>query len=69
MAISDNDDRERGSGEIIEFPKSSEERKALRKARQDQEKQRLINIFIDEAGGDQALFHTPDGVAYADLII
>jgi hypothetical protein len=38
-------------------------------AKLDQEKQRLIDIFIDEAGGDQALFHTPDDIAYADVNI
>jgi hypothetical protein len=59
-----------GGDNIAQFPKTAEERRALRKAKQDAAKQRLINVFIDEAGGgDQALFHTPDDVAYADLII
>jgi hypothetical protein len=57
------------AGNVVDFPKTAEERRALRKAKEDLEKQRLINTFIDEAGGDQALFHTPDGVAYADLIV
>jgi hypothetical protein len=58
-----------GGDNIAQFPKTAEERRALRKAKQDREKQRLINIFIDEAGGEQALFRTRDGVACADLII
>ena len=62
-----NDDGD--DSNIVEFPTTDAERRAQRKAKQDREKQRLINIFIDEVGGDQALFHTPDGVAYADLII
>src|SRR5215831_6062046 len=48
---------------VVEFPKTPEERKALLKAKRDQEKQKLINIF------GQSLFHTPDGIAYADLIV
>ena len=58
-----------GDDKVVAFPSTAEERRALLKAKQDQEKQRLINIFIDEAGSDQALFHTNDGVAFADLII
>jgi hypothetical protein len=63
------DDGNGGDDRVIQFPKTPEERRALRKAKQDQEKQRLINVFIDEAGGDKALFHTLDDVAYADLIV
>jgi hypothetical protein len=55
-------------GGVVPFPKSAEERRALRKAKKSLERQRLINVFIDETNG-QGLFHTPDGVAYADLII
>jgi hypothetical protein len=51
---------------VVEFPKTAEERRALRKAKQDIERQRLINCFV---AGPEALFHTCDGVAYADLII
>jgi hypothetical protein len=58
-----------GDGTVVQFPKTAEERRALRKAKEDLEKQRLVSTFIDESGGDQALFHTRDGVAYADLII
>jgi hypothetical protein len=56
-----------GGKAVIEFPKSAEERAALRKAKQNLERQKLVNLFIDEAGSG-ALFHTLDGVAYADLI-
>jgi len=38
----------------------------MRKLQQDRERQRLVNVFVDE---DRALFHDPNGVAYADLII
>ena len=58
-----------GDDNVVQFPKTAEERRALRKAKEALEKQRLINVFIDEAGGDKALFHTSDGVAYADLMI
>jgi hypothetical protein len=58
-----------GDDKVVVFPKTAEERRALRKAKEDLEKQRLVNTFINEAGGDQALFHTRDGVAYADLIV
>src|SRR5262245_30117165 len=51
---------------VVTFPSTDEERKALRREKQDQEKQKLINLFVDETGG---LFHTPNGDAYADLII
>jgi hypothetical protein len=69
MASTISGGRNGGDDKIVQFPKTAEERRSLHKARQDQEKQRLVNMFIDEAGGDQALFHTPDGIAYADLII
>src|SRR5215813_6816203 len=58
-----------GGDKVVAFPTTSEERRALRKAKQDRERQRLVNVFIDEAGGDQALFRTADNIAYADLII
>ena len=47
----------------------TEERRELRRARQEAERQRLVNLFVDEAAGDQALFCTPAGECYADLII
>jgi len=65
MMTDDND----GSDKVVTFPATPEERRALRKAQQDRDRQRLINVFIDDAGGDQALFRTPDNIAYADLII
>jgi hypothetical protein len=52
---------------VFEFPKTAAERQALAKAKRDRERQRLINQFVDETG--QGLFHTPGGIAYADLII
>src|SRR5262245_53408664 len=58
-----------GNNKVVEFPKTAEERRALRKAKQDIDRQRLIHCFVDEAGVDQALFHTHNGVAYADLIV
>jgi hypothetical protein len=54
---------------VVAFPETAEERQALRKAKQEMERQRLISVFIDEAGADQALFRTGDGTAYADLIV
>ena len=63
MAPDDDDD-----GKIVQFPKSAEERKAFTKAKQDVERQKLVNLFIAEAG-DDALFATADGTAFADLII
>jgi hypothetical protein len=52
---------------VVEFPRTAAERQALAKAKQDRERQQLVNQFVDETG--QRLFHTPEGVAYADLII
>ena len=40
-----------GDDNVVQFPKTAEERRALRKAKEALEKQRLINVFIDEAGG------------------
>ena len=57
-----------GDDKVVAFPKTAEERRALRKAKQDIERQKLVNLFIDEAGND-ALFSTADGVAFADLIV
>jgi hypothetical protein len=51
-------------GKVIEFPKTAEERKALAKARQDQAKQKLVDLFVE-----RDLFHTSAGIAYADLIL
>jgi hypothetical protein len=62
-STSDDDDK------VVRFPTTPEERRALHRARQEAERQRLINLFLDEAAGDQALFRTPAGECYADLII
>jgi hypothetical protein len=51
---------------IVEFPATAEERRALRKLQRDRERQRLVNVFVDE---NRALFRDPNGDAYADLII
>ena len=64
----DGNDDNGGGAKVVEFPKTPEERRALRKAKESAERQRLINTFIDGVDG-QGLFHTPDGVAYADLIV
>jgi hypothetical protein len=56
-----------GDDKLVAFPNAAE-RAALRKARQDVERQKLVNLFIDEAGSD-ALFSTGDNVAFADLIV
>jgi hypothetical protein len=60
-----NDGGNGGGDKVVEFPKTPEERRALRKAKNTLERQRLINVFIDEqGGGDHALFHTPDEMTY-----
>jgi hypothetical protein len=51
---------------VVTFPTTPEERRAMRKLQQDWERQRLVSVFVDE---DRALFHDPNGTAYADLII
>jgi hypothetical protein len=57
-----------GDDKVVAFPKTAEERRALAKAKQDREKQKLIHQFVDEETG-QGLFHTPEGVGYADLVV
>jgi hypothetical protein len=59
----------RGDGTIVQFRATAEERRALRKAKQDLERQRLIHCFVDDAGASQALFRSSDGIGFADLII
>jgi hypothetical protein len=67
--LPDDGDNKNGEAEnVVPFPKTPEERRALRKAHQDQERQRLANTFVDEAG-DSALFHSTDETAYADIIV
>src|SRR6516162_5896466 len=65
MASSTSDDDDK----VVRFPTTPEERRALHRARQEAERQHLINVFLDEAAGDHALFRTPAGECYADLII
>jgi hypothetical protein len=57
MASSTSDDDDK----VVRFPTTPEERHALHRARQEADRQRLINLFLDEAAGDQALFRTPAG--------
>jgi hypothetical protein len=61
--MADDDDNK-----IIAFPTTAEERKKLRKAKQDIERQKLVNLFINEAGRD-ALYTAANGTAFADLIV
>ena len=61
MADDDSDD-----GKIVPLPLDAQERRAMRKLRQDRERQQLVNVFVDE---NRALFRDPNGEAYADLII
>jgi hypothetical protein len=57
---------EGGDGKVVvQFPLSADERKQLRKAKQDHERQKLINRFAEE----QDLFRTPDGTTFADLVV
>src|SRR5262249_46747885 len=55
-----------GGDNVVAVPATAAERRQMRKPQQDRERQRLVNVFVDE---DRALFHDPNGVAYADLII
>src|SRR5262249_33265951 len=62
-----SDDADNGGDDgVVQFPKTAAERAALRKAKIDLEKRRLVATFIAD---DKALFHTRDGAAYADLIV
>jgi hypothetical protein len=54
-----------GGDNVVHFPETDAERRAMRKLQQDRERQRLVNVFVDE---DRALFRDPNGNAYADLI-
>ena len=57
-----------GDDKVVRFPSTPEERRAHHRARQEAERQRLINLFLDEEAGNQALFRTPTGECYADLM-
>jgi hypothetical protein len=54
-----------GDDKVVQFPLSVDERKQLRKTKQDNERQKLINQFAEE----RDLFRAPDGTTYADLIV
>jgi hypothetical protein len=60
-----------GSGEdddnIVQFPKTAEERRALQRASREVERKRLADLFVDETKG--ALFLTPAGEAFADIVV
>jgi hypothetical protein len=64
MSSSTGDD----DNNVVKFPPTPEERRALQRARQEAEQRRVAHLFVDEASG-QALFRTPDGECYADAII
>jgi len=51
---------------VVGFPQTPEERRAMRKLQQDRERQRLVNVFVD---GDKALFRDANGDIFADLIV
>lgn len=54
-----------GNDNVIDFPRDAAERRALRRARLDAARQQLVNVFVS---GDHALFVSPDGESFADLI-
>ena len=49
-------------GNIVQFPLTAQERRAMRKLQQDRERQRLVNVFVD---GDKALFRDSNGDVFA----
>jgi len=53
-------------GNVVQFPLTAQERRAMRKLQQDRERQRLVNVFVD---GDKALFRDANGDIFADLIV
>jgi hypothetical protein len=57
-----------GDDKVVQFPTTAEERRALQRAKQEAERRRLADLFVDEASG-QALFHTPDDECFADLVV
>lgn len=56
-----------GDGKVVQFPATAEERRALQRAKQEAERKRLADLFVDEARG--ALFHTPAGECFADIVV
>src|SRR6516162_11305789 len=55
-----------GDDNVVQFPLTAPERRAMRKLQQDRERQRLVNVFVD---GDKALFRDSNGDVFADLIV
>ena len=53
---------------VVQFPSTPEERRERQRAKQAVERQRLVDLFIDEAD-DRALFHTAADECFADLIV
>jgi hypothetical protein len=66
LGLKNNRERTTVDDKVVDFPLTEEERQDLRKAKQDRARQDVIDKFVDEPNG---LFHTPDGHAYADLLI
>jgi hypothetical protein len=61
------DSTDGGDEKVVQFPTTAEERRALHRARQEAERRRLADLFVDEARG--ALFHTPAGECFADIVV
>ena len=55
-----------GDDNVVQFPLTAQERRAMRKLQQDRERPRLVNVFVD---GDKALFRDANGDIFADLIV
>jgi len=53
-------------GNVVQFPFTPQERRAMRKLQQDRERQRLVNVFVAD---DKALFRDSNGEVFADLIV
>lgn len=56
-----------GDDKVVQFPTTAEERRALQRAKQEVERKRLADLFVDETKG--ALFQTPAGEVFADIIV
>ena len=52
---------------VVQFPTTAEERRAHQRAKQEVERKRLADLFVDEAKG--ALFQTPADESFADIIV
>ena len=56
-----------GDDKVVQFPTTAEERRALQRAKQEVERKRLADLFVDETKA--ALFQTPAGEVFADIIV